>query len=41
MYPVHLLLVAVALLLTVIHAVTPRCPLWVAVLVICLALLLR
>jgi hypothetical protein len=35
------LLILTALVLTVVSAVTPRVPLWVAVLVLCLALLVR
>ncbi len=38
---IQLLLVIAALVLTIVSAVTPRVPLWVAVLVLCLALLIK
>ena len=40
MVNIHALLLIVALILTIISAVSPKVPLWVAVLFLCLALLI-
>lgn len=41
MNPIHVWLVGLAIVVTIVSALTPRVPLWVAVLVLGLALLVR